>query len=152
MGALAGLGVSLLGTAAGRTAATLAMGGTEKDPQLSKLDKIAQNNLIQIPTFGSSATKVEDLDSNLLGSILGMANPASQGQPLQFQIAPGYTTDQINDPNLPGNIEANRKLDSLRLEREQIAGRQRAFRQQIRGGNQSKILSTSSKTLLGRKL
>lgn len=152
MGALAGLGVSLLGTAAGRTAATLAMGGKNKDPQLSKLDKIAQNNLIQVPTFGSSATNVDDLDSNLLGSILGMSDPASQGQPLPFEIASGYTTDQINDPGLPGNIEARRKLDSLRVEREQIAGRQSAFRQQIRGGNQPKILSTSRKTLLGRQL
>lgn len=152
MGALVGLGVSLLGTAAGRTAATLAMGGKEQQPQLSKLDKIAQNNLIQVPTFGSSATQQSDLDPNLLSNILGLGDPASVGAPLPFEIAPGYTTDNINHQDLPGNIEAKRKLDSLRLEREQIAGRQANFRQQIRGGTQAKITSISKKSLLGGQL
>lgn len=153
MGAFAALGVGLLGTAAGRAAGTLAMGGTQKDVPLSKLEQLAQNELVQSQTFGSNATTQDDLDSTLLGNILSGIDPTRFGDKnLAFEVAPGYTVDNLDDPNLPQNKQIARERANLLNERTQIAQRQANFRQQIRGGNQSTITSLSRKTLLGNQL
>lgn len=207
MGAFAALGVGLLGTAAGRAAGTLAMGSTEKAVPLSKLEQLAQDELVQSKTFGSSASGLGDLPQTLLQSLAGPGSGASQqvvdfsrgfdragtlsnidrlqGLRDAFSSASGAkSSGQVasHNANVAQQMELRSQLNSansafgtanqrvvtqaerdamaeekrqgatLAAERDQIAGRQSAFRESIRGGNQAQITNLSRKTLLGKQL
>lgn len=175
MGALAGIAVSALGTAAG-TAVGQAVRGDRPQGQLSRLQRFAQSSLIQPANFddltAGSVTGIPtslseqrntllqqsiDAQSNEMLKELRTLNPGSpEYQALNTKwvdLRKGRPVLQTDIMSFNRKLEARRKerevTSFLKAERQEIAGRQSLFRKQIREGQRGPIQNLSTKTILG---